>query len=89
MTEGLIAFAIWIMVSLVFVTIGIYDLRAKEVVGFWSNGKKPTVKEEKRSRRHALKTFYTLYITNKVDSFFISLSFCYGFCVGVATFAGE
>lgn len=46
MTEGLIAFVIWIMVSLVFVAIGIYDLRAKEVVGFWSNGKKPTVEEK-------------------------------------------
>ena len=46
MTEGIIAFIIWIMVSLVFVVIGIYDLRAKEVVGFWSNGKKPIVQEE-------------------------------------------
>ena len=46
MAEGIIAFIIWIMVSLVFVVIGIYDLRAKEVVGFWSNGKKPIVQEE-------------------------------------------
>lgn len=46
MAEGIIAFIIWIMVSLVFVVIGIYDLRAEEVVGFWSNGKKPIVKDE-------------------------------------------
>ncbi len=46
MTGGIIAFVIWILVSLIFVGIGIYDLRAKEVVGFWSNGKKPPVKEE-------------------------------------------
>lgn len=46
MAEGIIAFIIWIMVSLVFVAIGIYDLRAKEVVGFWSSGKKPIVQEE-------------------------------------------
>lgn len=46
MAEGIIAFVIWIMVSLVFVVIGIYGLRAKEVVGFWSNGKKPRVEEE-------------------------------------------
>nr|MBQ8253205.1 hypothetical protein [Lachnospiraceae bacterium] len=46
MTEGIIAFVIWILVSLVFVGIGIYDLQAKEVAGFWSNGKKPIVKDE-------------------------------------------
>lgn len=46
MTEGIIAFVIWILVSLVFVGIGIYDLRANEVVGFWSNGKKPVVNDE-------------------------------------------
>lgn len=46
MTEGIIAFILWILVSLIFVGIGIYDLRAKEVVGFWANGKKPPVKEE-------------------------------------------
>lgn len=48
MTEGIIAFIIWIMVSLVFVIIGIYDLRADEVVGFWSNGKRPEVMPENR-----------------------------------------
>ena len=47
MTEGIIAFVIWIMVSLVFVVIGIYDLRAKEVVGFWSSGKRPEIAPEK------------------------------------------
>lgn len=46
MTEGIIAFIIWVFVSLIFVAIGIYDLRAKEVVGFWSNAKKPPVDEE-------------------------------------------
>ena len=46
MTGGLAAFVIWVFVSLVFVAIGICDLRAKEVVGFWSNGKKPLVDEE-------------------------------------------
>ncbi len=46
MTEGIIAFIIWILVSLIFVGIGIYDLRAEEVVGFWSNGKRPPVSGE-------------------------------------------
>ena len=46
MTEGIIAFVIWILVSFVFVGIGIYDLRANEVVGFWSNGKKPVVNDK-------------------------------------------
>lgn len=46
MTEGVLAFVLWILVSLIFVVIGIYDLRAKEVVGFWSNGKKPSVEKE-------------------------------------------
>lgn len=46
MTESIMAFIIWILVGLIFVGIGIYDLRAKEVVGFWSNGKRPPVKGE-------------------------------------------
>lgn len=46
MTEGIIAFVIWIMVSLVFVVIGVYDLRADTVVGFWSNGKRPEIAQE-------------------------------------------
>ena len=46
MTEGIIAFVIWILVSFVFVGIGIYDLRVNEVVGFWSNVKKPVVNDE-------------------------------------------
>lgn len=46
MTEGIIAFIIWVLVSFVFIIIGIYDLRAEEVVGFWSNGKKPEVTPE-------------------------------------------
>lgn len=46
MTEGIMAFILWVCVSLIFIVIGIYDLRAKEVVGFWANAKKPPVKEE-------------------------------------------
>ena len=47
MSEGTIAFIIWVLVSLVFIGIGIYDLRADQVVGFWSNGKRPEVAPEK------------------------------------------
>ncbi|MBE5882338.1 MAG: hypothetical protein E7289_08550 [Lachnospiraceae bacterium] len=46
MTEGIIAFVLWVAVSFIFVIIGIYDLRADKVVGFWSNGKRPEVKKE-------------------------------------------
>ncbi len=46
MTEGMIAFIIWVAVSLVFVVIGIYDLRSDEVAGFWNVGKRPEVAPE-------------------------------------------
>ena len=45
-TEGIIAFIIWVLVSLIFVVIGVYDLRADEVVGFWNVGNKPKVAPE-------------------------------------------
>ncbi len=46
MTEGVMAFVLWVLVSVIFIVIGIYDLRAKKVVGFWSNGKRPEVAPE-------------------------------------------
>lgn len=46
MAEGVIAFVLWVLVSLIFFVIGICDLRAKKVVGFWSNGKRPEVASE-------------------------------------------
>lgn len=51
MTEAIMAFIIWILVSLIFVGIGIYDLRANEVAGFWSNAKKPEVEKVKEYNR--------------------------------------
>lgn len=47
MTEGVLAFILWVAVSSIFIIIGIYDLRADKVVGFWSNGKRPEVEKEK------------------------------------------
>lgn len=62
MTEGLVAFIIWVLVSLIFVAIGIYDLRAKEVVGFWSGGKKPLVEEENlRAYNRAVGILWLVY----------------------------
>lgn len=46
MTEGMVAFILWTLISLVFVGIGVYDFRADKVVGFWSNGKMPEIAPE-------------------------------------------
>ncbi len=46
MTEGMLAFILWVLVSLIFAGIGVYDLRADKVVGFWSNGKRPEIAPE-------------------------------------------
>ncbi len=45
MTEGIMGFVIWTAVSFIFILIGISALKAKEVVGFWANGKKPVVEK--------------------------------------------
>lgn len=46
MTEGIIAFIIWVLVSLIFVVIGVYDIRSDKVAGFWANAKRPEVAPE-------------------------------------------
>lgn len=62
MEERLIAFIIWVIVGVLFIILGIYDMNSKKAkpFGFWANAEVGTI-EDVKGYNHALGILWCVY----------------------------